>query len=167
MATKIDSPRSPPLNEHVHNIQRLGIEIPLSLPEHMPQQVMTPSPVVPDKDHDIFLGLFYQVEVEALDEWATVTSFMRGSIGNVVQGPEIFDDFKQFPIRMYGSNWDKIFLSYQAMIVEQLYALITGYSQLTSRIKLAWLAQFDSWTPSQLRAQIKRLADSGGFLEFE
>ena len=127
---------------------------------------MTPSPVVPDEDHDHFLGLYYRVDVEALDEWATVTSLMRASIGYVVQEPEITDSFKQFLINIYGSNWEKRVLSYQTIIVEQLYALITVYSKLTSRIKWAWLAQFDSWSPSQLRAQIKGLAESGGFLEF-
>ena len=92
---------------------------------------------------------------------------MRGSIGFVVQEPEITDDFKQFLITMYGSNWEKRVLSYQTMIIEQLYALITGYSKLTSPLKRAWLAQFNSWTPSQLRAQIKGLAEFGSFLEIE
>ena len=167
MAANNDSPRSPPLNEQRPINQRLGIEIPLGLPEHMPQEEMTPSPVVPDEDLDHFLGLYYRVDVEALDEWATVTSFMRGSIGYVVQEPQITDNFKQFLIIMYGSNWEKRVLSYQTMIIEQLFALITGYSKLTSRIKRAWLAQFDSWSPSQLRAQIRGFAESGGFLEFE
>ena len=167
MAANKDSPRSPPLNEQVPNNQRLGIEIPLGLPEHMPQEEMTPSPVVPDEDHDHFLGLYYRVDVEALDERATVTSFMRGSIGYVVQEPEITENFKQFLIIIYGSNWEKRVLSYQTMIIEQLYALITGYSKLTTRIKRAWLAQFASWSPNQLRAQIKGLAESGGFLEVE
>ena len=167
MAANIDSPRSPPLNEQRPKNQRLGIEISLGFPEHMPQQEMTPLPVAPDEYHDNFLGLHDRVDVEALDEWATVTSFMRGSIGYVVQEPQITDDFKQFLIKMCGSNWEKRVLSYQTMIVEQLYALITGYSKLTSRIKQDWLAQFDSWTPSQLRAQIKGLAESGGFLEIE
>ena len=166
MAANFDSPRSP-LNEQVPNNQRLGIEIPLGLPEHMPQEEMTPSAVVPDEDHDHFLGLYYRVGVEALDERAAVTSFMRGSIGYVVQEPEITDNFKQFLIIMYGSNWEKRVLSYQAKIIEQLYALITGYSKLTSRMKRAWLDQFDSWSPSQLRAQFKELAESGGFLEVE
>ena len=152
MAANNDSPRPPSLNEQVPNNQRLRIEIPLGLPEHMPQEEMTPSPVVPDEDHDHFLGLFYCVDVEALDEWTTVTSFMRGSIGYVVQEPEITDNFKQFLIIMYGSNWEKRVLSYQTMIIEQLYALITEYSKLTSRIKRAWLAQFNSWSPSQFRA---------------
>ena len=42
MAANNDSPRSPPLNEQVPYNQRLGIEIPLGLPEHMPQQEMIP-----------------------------------------------------------------------------------------------------------------------------
>ena len=167
MAANNDFPRSPPLNEQGPNNQRLGIEFPLGVPEHMPQQEMTSSSVVPDENHDNFLGLCYRVDVEAIDEWATVTSFMRGSIGYVVQEPEITYDFKQFLIRIYSPNWEKRVLSYQTMIVEQLYALITGYSKLTSRIKRAWLAQFDSWTPSQLRAQINGLSESGGFLEIE
>ena len=96
MAANNDSPLSPPLNEQVPNNQKLGFEIPLDLPEHMPQEEMTPSPVVPDEDHDQFLGLYYPVDVEALDEWATVTNFMRGSIGYVVQEPEITDNLKQF-----------------------------------------------------------------------
>ena len=53
------------------------------------------------------------------------------------------------------------------MIVQQLYAPITGYNKLISRIKRAWLAQFNSWNPSQRRAQIRGLAESGGFLEIE
>ena len=167
MAANNDSPRSPPLNEQVPNNQRLGTEIPLGLPEHMPQQEMTPAPVAPDEDNDNFLGLYYRVVVEALDEWASVTSFMRGSIGYVDQEPEITDDFKKFVIRMFGSNWEKRVLSYQTMIVQQLYALVTGFSKLTSRMKRAWLAQFDSWSSSQLRTQIKELAESGGFLEID
>ena len=155
------------MNEQVPINQRLGIEIPLGLPEHMPQEEMTPSPVVPDEDHDHFLGLYYRVDVEALNEWATVTKFMRGSIEYVEQEPEITDNFKQFLIIMCGSNWEKRVLSYQTMIIEQLYALTTEYSKMTSRIKRAWLSQFDSWSPSQLRAQIKVLAESGGFLELE
>ena len=107
LAANNDSPRSPPLNEQGPNNQRLGIKIPIGLPEHPPQQEITPSLVAPDEDHDNFLGLYYRVVVEALDEWATVTSFMRGSIGYVAREPEITDDFKQFLIRMYGCNWEK------------------------------------------------------------
>ena len=77
---------------------------------------------------------------------------MRGSIGFLVQEPEITDAFKQFLITINGSNWEKRALSYQTMIIEQYYALISGYSKLTNRLKRA---QFDCWTPSQLRAQIK------------
>ena len=140
MAAKNDSPPSPLLNEQVPNKARLGIEILLCLPDHMPQQEMTPSPVAPVENNDNFLGLYYGVDVEVLDEWATVPSFIRGSIGFIVQEPEITDDFKQFLKTMYGSKWEKRVLGYQTIIIEQLYALITGYSQLTTRIKWACLA---------------------------
>ena len=86
----------------------------------MPQQKMTPSPVAADEDNDNFLGLYYLVDVEALKDWVTVTSFMKESIGFVVQEPEITDDLKQFLIKMYGSNWEKRILGYQTMIIEQL-----------------------------------------------
>ena len=65
MAAHNDSPRSPPLNKQAANNPRLGIEIPLGLPEHMPQQEKTLSmlqqektlsPVAPAEDHDNFLG---------------------------------------------------------------------------------------------------------------
>ena len=104
MAAINGSPRSASSNERVPKNPRLGIEILLGLPEHMPQQEMTPSPVAPDEDNDNFLGLCYRVDVEALDEWAKVTIFMRGSIAFVVEEPEITDDFKQFLKTMYGSN---------------------------------------------------------------
>ena len=96
MAANDDFPRSPPLSEQVPKNQRLGIEIPLGLPEHMPQQEMTPSPVAPDEDNDNFIGLCYRVDAEALDEWVTVTGSMRGSFGYVVQEPEITDYFKHY-----------------------------------------------------------------------
>ena len=167
MATNNDSPQPPPLNDQVPINPRLGIEIPLGVPEHLPQHEMTPSPIAPDENNDYFLGLYYRVDVEALSDWATVTHFMEGSIGFVDQGPEITDDFKQFLIIMYGSNWEKRVLGYQTMIIEQLYALITAHAELTSRMKRAWLNHFDSWSASQLPAQLNGLAESGGFLEIE
>ena len=167
MATNNDSLQSPPLNDQVPINPRLEIEVPLALPEHMPQQEITPSPVAPDEENDNFLGLYYRADVEALHDCATVTSFMKESIGFVVEEPETTDDFKQFLMIMYGSNWEKRVLDYQPLIMEQLYALITGYSKLTSRLKRAWFDQFGSSTPSQLRAQIKGLAESAGFLQIE
>ena len=133
----------------------------------MPLQEMAPSPVPPDEDNDNFLGLYYRVDIEALKDWATVTSFLKGSIGFIVQEPEITDDFKQFLIVMYGSKWEKRILDYQTMIIGQLYAMTTGYSKLISRLKRVCLDQFDSWTPKQLRAPIIWLAESEGFFELD
>ena len=58
---------------------RIGIEIPLD--PDMPDSELTRSAVAEDHGSDNFLGLFYRVDVEALEEWANVTNFMMGRLG--------------------------------------------------------------------------------------
>ena len=102
-----------------------------------------------------------------LNDWATVIRFLRRCFGYEVQEPHITDKFKQFLVIMYDSNCEKRVLADQTMTIEQLYALSTDNGNLTSRLKKAWLDQFYSWSTSALRAQIKRLVESGGVLEIE
>ena len=87
---------------------------------------MTPLPVTPEKN-DKVLGLYYRVDVEAFNNRATFNRFMMGSNGNVVHEPENIDEFQQFLILIYGSNWEKRNLAYQTTTSERLYSLITGY----------------------------------------
>ena len=70
---------------------------------------MTLSPVAPDETNDNFLGLDYRVDVDALIDWATISRFVKGSIGFVMQEPEMTDDSNEFLIKMYGSNCRKEF----------------------------------------------------------
>ena len=151
----------------VQNIPRLKIEIPLGLPERLLEQELTFSPVALYENDDKFLGLFYRVYVESLNDWVTFTQFTRGSMGYVVQEPHVTGDFKQFLIIMYGSDWGKRVLARQTMIVGLEYALIIGYSTLISRMKRAYSNKFFFWTPSQLWAQLRGFTESGGFLELE
>ena len=102
-------PQPRPMREQAPNNPRLGIEIPLGLPEHLPEQEQTPSPVAPDENDDMFFWLLYRVDVESLNDWATVTQFMRRSIGFAVQKTDVYEDLKHFLIIMFGSNWEKGF----------------------------------------------------------
>ena len=80
-----NSPQSPLMREQVPKNSQLGIKSPFGLFEHLPEQELTPSPVAPVKYNDNFiLGLFHRVDVESLNQRATVTQFMRASIGYVV-----------------------------------------------------------------------------------
>ena len=63
-----NSPQSPPMREQVPNIPRLGIEIPLGLPEHLLEQKMTPSLVALKENGDNFFRLIYCVDVESLND---------------------------------------------------------------------------------------------------
>ena len=67
------------MREQVPNNRRLGIAIPLGFSEHIPEQEISPSPVNPNENDDNFLGLFYRVDVESLNDCATVSQFMRQS----------------------------------------------------------------------------------------
>ena len=84
--------------------QQLGSRLEIPLDENLPRLAMTQSPVGPDENNDKFISLYNRVDVEVLNNWAMNTLFMRGSIGHVVQEPNITDDFRQFLQMMYGAN---------------------------------------------------------------
>ena len=157
-----NSPQSPPLQDQVPNQMRMGIEI--LLDPDMPEPELTPSPVAGDHGSDNFSGLFYRVDVEALEEWANVTNFMMGGLGFSVEEPEITSNFCDFIRNMYGKNWARRILRYITMIMEQLKALITGFCKLTNYQTTQWAERFDSWPPPTLRVQLKGLAESGRVL---
>ena len=73
---------------------RIGIEIPLD--PYMPEPELTPSPVAEDHGSNEFMGFFYRVVVEALEEWANVTNIMKGGLGSSVEISEITSNFRDF-----------------------------------------------------------------------
>ena len=160
-----NSPQSPPQQDQVPKQMRIGIENPLD--PNMPEPELTPSPVAGDDESDKFLGLFYRVDVEALEEWAKVTIFMTGGLGISVEEPENTTNFRDFLLIMYGNNWKKRILGHTTRVMEQLKDLIGGFCKLTIYHKTQWAERFDSWPPSTLRVQLKRLVESGGFFEIE
>ena len=97
-----NTPQSPPLQDQVPNQMTIGIEI--LLDPDMPEPVLTRSPVAGDDGSDNFLGLFYQVDAEAVEEWAHVTNFMMGGLGFSVEEPEITTYFCDFLPILYGNN---------------------------------------------------------------
>ena len=165
-----NSPQSPPLQDQVPNQMRIGIEI--RLDPNMPELELTPSPVAGDHGSDNFLGLFYRVDVEALEEWADVSNFMMGGLGFWVEEPEVTSNFRDFLRIMYGNNWEKRILHYTTLVIEQLKALIIGFCELPNRsITKKHSGRSDLIVGLlRLRVQLKGLAESGGgggFLEIE
>ena len=71
-----NSPQSPPLPDQVPNQMRIRIEIPLD--PDMPEPELTHSLVPGDDGSNNFLGLFYRVDIEALEKWAKVINFYDG-----------------------------------------------------------------------------------------
>ena len=74
---------------------RIGIE--KLLDANMPEPELSPFPVAGDLGSDNCLGLFYRVEVDALETWAKNSNFMSGSFRYSVEQPEVTEDFRDFP----------------------------------------------------------------------
>ena len=101
----------------------------------MPEHEFYSSPVVGDSESDKLLGLFYRVDVEALEGWSNVTHFMIGSLGCSTEEPENTSKFRDFLLIMYGNIWEKQITRYTNIIVEEMKALITGFCKLTNTKK--------------------------------
>ena len=63
----------------------------------MPYPELTLSPVAGDDGSHNFVGLFYRMDVEALEKWAKVTNFMKGGLGSSVEEPKNTTNFWWLP----------------------------------------------------------------------
>ena len=100
-----NSPQSSTLQHQVPNKMRIGIEIP-RYPD-TPKPELTRSPLVGDEGPENFLGLFYRVDEETLEEWANIAKFMLGGLVVSVEEPDITTNFRDFPLKMFGNIWEK------------------------------------------------------------
>ena len=82
-----NSPQSPPLQDQVPNQKSIGAEIPLD--SDMPEPEPIHSAVAWDDESDNFLGLFYRLDVEALEERANITNFMVGGLGSQLKNQNL------------------------------------------------------------------------------
>ena len=109
----------------------MGIGIEILLDPSMPEPELTPSPVAGDDGSDKFLGIFYRVDTEALEEWVEEINFTMGGLGSSVEELQITTTFRTFLLIMYVNNWEKRILRYTTLIIEQLKAQITGFCKFT------------------------------------
>ena len=165
MATSINSLQSPSLKDHVPEQTRIGIEI--YLDPDMPEPKLSLSLVAGDPGSDSCLGLFYRVDLDALETWAKKINFLSGSFGYSVEARETTEDFRDFPKILYGNIWESRVLRFIVMVLEQLKALVTGFYKLSSHQMTVWCRHVDPWTPPQLRGHLLWLTEKGGFIEVE
>ena len=79
-----------------------------------------------------FQGLFHQVELERLEEWANVTKFIRADLGLSVEEPECARSFREVLLIMYGQRLGTRILRYTTIVIEQLKALRPGFCKMTT-----------------------------------
>ena len=115
-----------------------------------------------------FMGLFTHRDIDRLENWASLTSSLQGTPGFSVSGPPGPNALTSFLRANWGARWDQTLLSSLGeIVVFQLRAYISGYSQLTSFERGQWTRLYSLWTMGERAAQLRRLAEKGGFLEIE
>ena len=160
---------SPPVAEQP-GVPVVGIDIPLGLdvgqPVRSPPPPESPSPALWD-DGDVFLDIYDRADLLLLQDWMEHTRIMQGGLGYVVVSPLITERLKTFLQVVHGPQWEAKFLRGGEMILAQLGAYVSGYWVLTGFQREQWDRLFPVWTTVELRAQLKKLAESGGFIEVE
>ena len=96
-----------------------------------------------------------------------IRNWMRGGVGYLVQEPLITERFKGFLQFLYGPQWENKLLTGGGMLLAQLGASVSGYSLLTGSQMFQWDRLFPAWTSAELRFQLVKLAEAGGFTEVE
>ena len=132
----------------------------------VPDNTESPSPAL-SGDGELLRTIYDWSELQLLKDWMEHIRFMRGGVGYLVVEPSITPRFKGFPQFLYGLQWEDKFLSGGKMLLAQLGAYISGYSLLTGFQRSQWDRLFPAWTSAELRSQLKKIAETGGFLELE
>ena len=164
-----ESPESTPVAEQP-GVPVVGTDIPLGLdvgePFGSPPPPESPSPALSD-DGEVFMDIYDRAELLLLQDWVEHTRFMQGGVAYVVVSPLITERLKTFLQVLYGPQWEAKFLRGGEMLLAQLGAYVSGYSVLTGFQREQWDRLFPACTTVELRAQLKKLAESGGFIEVE
>ena len=115
-----------------------------------------------------FLNLFTMKDIDRLENWANIASSLRGTPGFAVPVAPIPNPLISFLRANWGARWEGTLLSpIGEMVIFQLRAYIRGYAQLTGFERGQWMRLYSVWSMQERAAQLRKLAERGGFLEIE
>ena len=173
--------------EVVGGVPMAAVEI--EIPEDVPDNPESPSPVpsspaaLPgpafpvdplgyNSEEEAFGGAELQIYssggVARLQEWAEFVRGIRGQVGFTWVVPDISERFATFLQALYGHQWEERVLSPAGETVfAELRAALVGYHSQTAFQRAQFLRLMSAWTAQEFRAQLKKLAELGGFWEVE
>ena len=115
-----------------------------------------------------FLFYYNRKDVLELKIWATKTRARMSKEGYLVEAPMVSQRSWAFLQYFHGQQWEIKFLKPAAEpIFDQLLSYIVGYARVTSINKILLWRSFEECSASERAANLRKLAESGGFLEIE
>ena len=144
-----------------------GPPSPAPVPVQLPVENIAFVWELPD-DGTNFVNYFDRNDVLELRNWANETRARMSEEGYVVGAPRVSQSFGAFLRYFHGEQWEiKILKSAAEPLFDQLLAYISGYARLTSLNKNLLRRSFEGWSASKKAENLRKLAESGGFLELE
>ena len=136
-------------------------------PPPIPGQEMAPGWELPD-DGNYFLNYYTRNHVIELKNWAQETRNRVNELGYVVEAPVISQKFAAYLLEHHGPQWEAKFRQLAAEpLFERIFAYIAEYARLTSFNKHQLRSLYETWAVGERIANLRMLAESGGFLEIE
>ena len=144
-----------------------GPPSPAPVPVQLPVENIAFVWELPD-DGTNFVNYFDRNDVLELRNWANETRARMSEECHVVGAPMVSQSFGAFLRYFHGEQWEIKFLKSAAEpLFDQLLAYISGYARLTSLNKNLLRRSFEGWSASEKAENLRKLAESGGFLELE
>ena len=144
-----------------------GPPSPAPVPVQLPVENIAFVWELPD-DGTNFVNYFDRNDVLELRNWANETRARMSEENYVVGAPMVSQSFGAFLRYFHGEQWEIKFLKSAAEpLFDQLLAYISGYARLTSLKKNLLRRSFEGWSASEKTENLRKLAESGGFLELE
>ena len=160
---------------------RINVEINLEEPPEAPEagppppgppapireQELVPGWELPD-DGNNFLNFYRRTDVIELRNWAHETRNRVNEFGFVVEAPVFSKNFAAYLLEHHGPQWEAKFLQLAAEpLFERMLAYIAGYASLTSFNNHQLRSLYETWAEEERTTNLRKLAESGGFLEIE
>ena len=144
-----------------------GPPSPAPVPVQLPAENIAFVWELPD-DGTNFRKYFDRNDVLELRSWANETRARMSEEGYVVGAPMVSQSFGAFLRYFHGEQWEIKFLKSAAEpLFDQLLPYIIGYARLTSLNRNLLRCSFEGWSASEKAENLRKLAESGGFLELE
>ena len=114
------------------------------------------------------LYVFGEPAIFWLEDWRAFMRYHRGEDEAPVQESPVLTRFRSFLVRFYEETWEAMVLSESGeVLLFELRVILAVWFSLTMEQREEFALATDGWPQAVFRAQLRSLAEAGGFVCLE